>query len=223
MSNTKEKYDKLYKKLAQDSILKKNMSFNSKGKIFPSSSGVNCELNLRYSFTGTEKSYDFIWHGCENKIGDAIHAVIQNQFIEAFKDNVEIEKYITHIVEGIKINAKVDIILLKKQIIEIKTVKSEEGKEPDPAHIKQVQWYMGITGLKTAIISYFNREKGTHINSFEIEFNQREFDKIVEKFARVIRGDKNLRSDTRECKFCPYKKTCSSYKAVPKWGNKKED
>lgn len=218
MSN--EKYAALYKAIAIKTKKLADAKFNSTGKLFPSSSGVNCELFLRYNFTGAEKNIDFVWHGIENKIGDAIHAQIQKSFKEHLGDKVEIEKYITIVIEGLKINGKVDMILDGDKIIEIKTVKANEGKEPAPEHIAQVQWYMGVLGLKKAVISYFNRENGIHIQSFTIEYDERAFEKIKEKFARVIRGDKNLRSDNRECKYCPYKKICPSYKFVPKWTKK---
>jgi len=215
-----EKYDKLFKKLAQRVNRKKAEKWRSPGKIFPSSAGVSCELKLRYDFTGADKSIDFIWHGCENIIGDAIHDYIQTNFKDAFGEKVEIEKYISLVVEGVKINGKVDIILEKNKIIEIKTVKATEGKEPDITHIKQVQWYMGVLGLNKAALCYINRENGIHINTFEIEFDERVFEKIKLKFARVIKGVKDLRSDTRECKYCPYKKICPSYKPVPRWVKK---
>lgn len=220
MKDISDKYDKLFKALAIKTKKASDAKFNSEGKLFPSSSGINCELNLRFAFTGAEKIVDFVWHGIENKIGDAIHAQIQKSFKEHFKDKVEIEKYITLEVEGLKINGKVDMILQGNLIIEIKTVKASEGKEADPSHIAQVQWYMGVLGLKKAVISYFNRENGIHIQSFDIEYDERAFQKIQEKFARVIKGVANLRSDTRECKYCPYKNICSQYKPVAKWQKK---
>ena len=79
---------------------------------------------------------------------------------------------------------------------------------------------MGVLGLKKAAISYFNRENGIHIHTFEIDYDEKAFEKIKEKFAKVIRGDKNLRSDTRECKYCPYKNICKFVKHVPKWQKK---
>lgn len=206
-----EAYDKLFKHLAIKRTKKRNLKWKSTGKLFPSSSGVGCELQLRYDFLGEEKEIDFVWHGCENIIGNAVHKWIQDNFIEQFGNNVEIEKYVTKIVEGLKINAKIDIILKKKTIIEIKTVKDTEGKEPKKKDIAQVQWYMGVLGLDKAILSYFRRENGIHINSFEIPFDQGKFDRIVEKFAKVIRGDKNLRSDIRECGYCNYKVVCPNF------------
>lgn len=216
MSKNTKKYDAIFKAVAIKTKKRKEEGFRSTGKLYPSSSGVNCQLKLRYDFIGAEKSLDFIWHGAENVIGTAIHNWIQENFTEHFGDKVQIEKYITHVVEGLKINGKVDIILNNNKIIEIKTVKSSEGKEPDKSHIAQVQWYMGVLNLPKAAISYINRENGIHINTFEIDFDEVQFNRIVEKFAAVIRGDKNLRSDNRECKYCPYSKICSSYKK-PSW------
>ena len=183
-----EKYDKLLKALAIKKNTKKATGWKSTGKLFPSSAGVECELNLRFGFTGADKSIDFIWHGCENVIGDAIHEYIQSNFKDAFGEKVEVEKYITLEVEGVKINGKVDIILEGNKIIELKTIKSTEGKEPDPTHIKQVQWYMGVLKLPKAAICYINRENGIHIATYEIEYDERAFERIKEKFARVIKG-----------------------------------
>jgi len=212
----RDDYDKLYKGLAIARKRDRDESFKSVGKIFPSSAGTNCEQKLRYSFDGTDKKMDFVWHGCENRIGDAIHEWIQRNFIYQYGDKVEIEKWVEIEVEGVKIRGKVDIVLAKKKVIEIKTVKDKPIRKPDLTHVKQVQLYLGILGLKKAVISYFKRENGLHLNSFEIDFDQVMYDRILDKFAKVIQN-RQLRTDTRECRFCPYSWTCSSY-VRPQWG-----
>jgi len=217
MIDKSKEYAKLYKHLAQEEN-KKSLDWKSTGRIFPSSSGINCELNLRYGFLGTDKKSDFTWYGCEFKIGDAIHEYIQNTFKQKFGKRVKVESWASYWVEDVKINAKIDLILDNKKIIELKTVKAAEGKEPKSKDIKQVQWYMGVLKLDKAVLSYFNRENGVHISSFEIEFDQIAFDAIRNKFARVINGAKDLRSDTRECKFCSYSWKCPEAKYYPKWG-----
>lgn len=196
-------------------------TWDSTGRLFPSSAGVNCELNLRYSFTGTEQQKQYVHHGKENKIGDAIHRELQKDFEERFGDKVEVEKYISHDIDGLTINGKVDIVLNGKLIIEIKTVKPGEGKEVDPTHVKQVQWYMGVLGIKKTVVSYFDRQNGIHINSFEVDYDEKMFLAIREKFQRVVNGGPRLRSDNRECKFCPYSYTCPNYKR-PQWKKKGE-
>jgi len=215
-----EAWNKLYKHLAIEEN-KKSLNWKSAGRIFPSSAGVNCEVKLRYSFVGENKKSDFIWWGCENKIGNAVHDVIQNNFRQKFGEKVQIELYISYVVEGVKINAKVDLVLNGNKVIEIKTVKSTEGKELKQEHAKQVQWYLGVLGLKNGYVSYFNRENGIHIKTFKVEAEPKVFEHIKEKFAKVIRGDKNLRTDTRECEYCQYSWKCPSADRTPRWAKNK--
>jgi len=211
MSDKNKVMDLLYKTLAKKRTKKDSLSWKSTGKVFPSSAGTNCEQKLRYDFLGEDKELDFVWHGCENKIGNAIHDWVQENFVQHFGDKVECEMWVTKYIEGLRLNGKVDIDLNKKTLVEIKTVDTKKYKGIDPPHEDQLQYYMGALGRDKAILSYINRVNGIHIESFEIEFDKARYERIIEKFAKVIRGAKNLRTDTRECPFCPYKKKCSSF------------
>jgi len=204
-------WDKLYKHLAVEQNKKRN-DWKSTGRIFPSSSGVNCEVKLKYDFIGANKELNFIWHGCENKIGDVVHKFHQDNFKAKFGERVKIEQYAPYYVEGLKINAKYDILIDDKTLIDIKTVKKDEVEKNHKKNTRQMQWYMGVLKLGKSYLSYFNRENGIHLKTLQVDFEQKVFDHIVDKFARVIRGAKNLRADTRECKFCPYTYTCEYYK-----------
>jgi len=212
VKNNSKSYEKLYTTLAK----RTNGKFRySKGKIFPSNLGMGCEQNLRYGFLGTEQKKDFIWAGCANVVGNAVHDFIQNNFKDAFGDEVIIEKYITKEIEGVRINGRVDMIL-NGRLYEFKTVNKDKfSGEPDKKHLKQIQWYMGLLKKDKTVLSYFNRSDGLHLDSFEIDFDQKVYDNIVDKIKRVIKG-KHLKTDTRECRFCPYSWTCESYKR-PSW------
>jgi CRISPR/Cas system-associated exonuclease Cas4 (RecB family) len=212
-------WDALYKNVILTH--KASRSFSMKGKIFPSSGGVGCELKLNHLFIGTEEKKQYNHHGIEDRIGNAIHREIQNAMKLRFGDNVEVEKPISYTILDLQINGKVDLVLKNQLIIEIKTVKSSEGKSPEAEHIKQVQWYMGVLGLKKAVISYFNRENGIHLNTFEVTYDEKVFEYIKGKFQRVIEG-RGLKSDIRECKFCPFSWTCEQYKP-PQWSKKKDE
>jgi len=204
-------WDKLYQHVARE-FNKKSLSWRSTGRIFPSSAGTNCELKLKYDFLGTDRKSNFIWYGCEYKIGNSIHEWIQNNFKEKFGKRVKIEKRMSYYVEGIWIHGKYDILLDDIYLIEIKTVKESEVAKNHKKNIRQVQWYMGVLKLNTAYISYFNRENGVHLRTFKIDFDQEVFNHTVNKFARIINNAKDLRSDTRECKYCYYSWKCPDYK-----------
>jgi len=216
MTKKKDPWDLLYRHLAQEEN-KKQLDWKSTGRVFPSSAGTNCELKLKYDYLGTDKKKDFIWWGCENKIGNAVHDWLQSNFIQKFGESVEVEKWVNYKIGEVKINGKLDILLYKKKVIEIKTVKIEEGKKLKREHVMQLHWYMGVLGLTEGYISYFGRENGIHIKTFKVDFDQKMFDHIVRKFSRIINNAKDLRPDTRECKFCPYSYKCPSAKITPRW------
>jgi len=200
-------WSKFYQKLTQKR--KKANIYYSKGKIFASASGVNCEYYLRYLFDGTEKKSDFYWWGHEAQIGNAIHDEIQSDFRHSYKDKVKIETYQAFKIGDITINAKIDLIK-DDRVIEFKTVKDEEGREPREKDYMQLQFYMGVTGLNSGTLSYFKRSNGVHINSFDVQFDEKVFRDIVEKFERVLEN-KELREDKSECQYCDFKYCCPKF------------
>lgn len=217
-------YDKLYKEISVARI--KSRKIDTTGKIWPSSLGDNCELALRYLFEGATQEKKYTHHGKENKIGDKIHDEIQKDLTFRFGDKVEIEAKIKHIVEEVTISGKIDAILNKQLIIEIKSISQDDfdnKKKFDAKHrkyIRQVQWYMGVTGIKKSVLSYFNRVNGIHIVTFDVLADEAVFSLLVDRISRVIKK-KGLLPDTRECQYCPFSYVCPSYKR-PQWTKKSD-
>lgn len=203
ISNKTDKYSKIYKKLALNR--KKNGHFKTKGKIFASWAGRKCEQSMRYDFEGIEKKPDIIWPYYEARIGDAIHAEIQKDFSYAFKDKVEVESFLRTKIMDVRINPKIDMIMNNK-VWEIKTVKDSEDM-PRDKDLYQANFYMGISSMHKGILSYFNRSRGKHLATFELDFDEEMYNEVIEKFTRIINND-SLNKDEGECYFCNYKYLC---------------
>lgn len=204
-------WDGFFKKISQKRISKSY--FKTEGKIFASSAGELCEWKLRHGFLGVLPVIDEPWPGKENKIGDAIHEQIQEDLRNQFGKKVEIEKFVSTYFGKLKVNCKIDAILhafKEPQILEIKTCKDSEGKTPKREHFYQLQLYLGATGFKKGLLSYFKRSNGLHINTFEIEFDPQIYEEIKDKYIRV-QEERDLVANTKSCKFCGYKHVCDFF------------
>lgn len=206
-SSKTQHWDNIYTRLSKDRKIDKDENFVIEGKVFASSAGEACEEKLRFQFLGTKKKFKDIWHGKEAKIGDVIHDEIQKDLKKKFGDRIEIEGVYPLEVEGVTINCRIDAIMNKELVMEFKTCKDSEGMKPKKEHILQANFYMGVTGIKKAVISYFKRSNGLHIGSFHIDYDAKMYKDVVGKFKRVING-KFLKHSNKFCKFCPYSYKC---------------
>jgi len=190
---------------------KKGDIFYSEGRLFASWCGQTCEKQLRYNFDGVEKIIDDPWPGHEAQIGNAVHEEIQKDMELAFGEDVEIEQYYPITIAGVRINCKIDAILNGDTVIEMKSCKDSDGREPKPEHYQQLQFYMGVTGIKKGVLSYFKRSNGRHRNSFTVDFDPDVYATILDKYERIVNNE-NLKVDQTSCRFCPYVHLCEDAK-----------
>ena len=203
--------DPLYEGLILDYRKSKNKSqWSTKGKIWISTLvSTDCDRKLRFIFDDAPKDQnEDDWPGLESEIGILIHDIIQKSFVEK-KGLDKIEKKIFIVIEGVKINMKVDGVFKNGNLLEIKTLGSKDYdlKQPREKDVLQANFYLGITKANSVIITYLKRENGQHIKSFQITFDRERYKKVIMRICNIIK-DRNLRVDKRSCRFCQFTKIC---------------
>lgn len=184
--------------------------WSTKGKIYISTLlATDCDKQLRWIFDGAET--DPIvdeWPGLENEIGTLVHDLIQKSLLQ-MGGVASIEHKISIEVEGVKINMKTDGLFANGNVLEMKTLgpKDYDLKMPREKDVMQANFYLGILSKPKAIVSYFKRDNGKHIKSFQIDFDREKYKKVITRIVNIIR-DKNLRFSKRSCRFCKYTKHC---------------
>lgn len=95
-------------------------------------------------------------------------------------------------------------------IVEIKTC-NKLPDEPLPHHVMQLNGYLGLLGFRKGYIVYICKRDG-NVRIFQVGFNQRLFDRLVER-ARQLH--EHLKSDTPPppepsflCQYCEWKWKC---------------
>lgn len=201
----------LYDELLSDHQRQRNGNqWSTKDKIYVSTlTSSQCDRQLRFIFDDEQKDDPLpVWPGLENEIGTLIHNKIQEAF--ARKNGLqEIEKKISITIENVKINMKVDGVFKNENLLEIKTLGSKEYdiNQPRDKDIMQLNFYLGITGANSGIITYLKRDSGRHIKSFKIIFDRERYKKILYRICKII-SNKNLRTHRNSCKFCQFTKVC---------------
>jgi len=190
---------------------KKKPPYSTKGKVYASSLGCKCEWKLRFTYLDCPIDEDrFIWDGYEADIGTAIHDFIQK---DALGEGIltEAETWQRLKVGSVVINCKIDGLFIDGRLKEYKTIGEKDKllvqKAPKREHVIQANVYLGAKKLDHALITYVCRERGKHVVTWEIDFDQHLYNQTLDKVKRVS-TNKDLVKDKSECRFCVYKNTC---------------
>ena len=101
----------------------------------------------------------------------------------------------------------------KKILWEFKTFDPRVGADslPKAAHVLQTHVQMGVTGIDTTYLCYFNASDLFDIRVFEINFNETVYDNAKERATNVMRAQSPEELDVTEavikgeCEYCKYR------------------
>ena len=111
-----------------------------------------------------------------------------------------------HVLEFKTANAKSFAAMVKKGV-----------KESKPQHYAQMQLYMGWAGLDRAMYLVVNKDTDD-IHSERIEFDRKEFDRLLERAHRIVTGTEPAitlgeNAEYFSCKYCRFKAQCYATEA----------
>jgi hypothetical protein len=143
-------------------------------------------------------------------IGNIFHEWIQNNLLEGYKFEVEIEKKI----ESVVLRGRIDAIN-DEEIVELKTTNSlSYQRRPKEEHIVQINTYMGLTGIYKGKLVYIQKNDFDN-KTFELKFNKSLFDETIKK---IIAIDKQITDNVEykdviprmspNCYWCKNKQYC---------------
>jgi len=125
---------------------------------------------------------------------------------------------------GLRLSGRCDDIITvdgKKYIVEKKSCSSlsyyREQNKPSEHHKLQIMAYMAAFGIHQGFLLYMNK-KNFDTESFEIEFDQKTFDKELDRVKDIMvfvnnniipKAEAKFNKELKwQCQFCPYKERC---------------
>lgn len=103
-------------------------------------------------------------------------------------------------------------------IVELKSINdngfSNRLSKPKPEHVRQLQLYMHLTGLKRGILLYENKNN-QNLKEFEVPYDADIASEVINKIKNVhthvenkTLPDKEYERSSFECRYCDYKEIC---------------
>ncbi|MEM0001374.1 MAG: CRISPR-associated protein Cas4 [Desulfurococcaceae archaeon] len=138
-------------------------------------------------------------------LGDLTHLGLEKILMEkGIKVEVDLVKYVQVGNEIYLVKGRADAVDESRElVIEVKTSRSSLNL-PRDHHVKQLNFYLEITGFNNGIIIYITPEK---IVEYEIARQPIS----IENEVLDLLNNKHHPRYTWECNYCPYKRICSYY------------
>jgi len=137
-----------------------------------------------------------------------------------YRIEVSSEQKLSYQIGNVLIEGRYDNIITVKisdtkeevMLIEVKTTADlDKIKEPKPEHIMQLNFYIGLVGLKEGYLLYIDR-KNYRYKIFKIKYKKELFDQLVKRAIALHYSLVNNILPDREvgfrCKYCPFKNIC---------------
>lgn len=217
-----------------DDFLKKEYTPKGQGKYFPSEAGL-CLRKIWYSYKFPAQIEPDLLKIFEmgNIVHDFIVQVLKSDKISDIK-LLKSEFPFKVKVEDFEISGRVDNLIMvqasgKIYLVEVKSVKDLKYiKEASPHNIVQLQLYMHFVGVHNGILLYIDKSN-LKTKGFEIQYNEKEALRIIERFKTLHEHLKNNELPEAEarvhkelgwmCKLCEYRDECQTQTKIPKHEN----
>ncbi len=145
--------------------------------------------------------------------GEDVHERYQKYF-EDMGILVESERTLKN--DAYRIKGKADAIIElnnKEYIVELKSINgisASKLKKPKPDHVKQINLYMFMTGIKEGFILYENKNNQEILN-FKIDYKYSKIEPMLiamESILNNIRNNKLMPKKVDNCAACPFYRLC---------------
>ncbi len=177
-------------------FLKRGVSYKTIGRYYPSEAG-NCVRKIYYSYRTPKETDVEILKVFE--MGNLVHGFIVDVLKSEKNSEIELiasEDPFQVKIDNFVVSGRIDDVLLVKAdnklyVIEVKsTADLSYTKEPNEAHVYQIQLYMHHSKIKEGIILYV--EKNTlQAKSFVINYDETKLNEALDRFRLL---DNSLRN-----------------------------
>lgn len=160
--------------------------------------------------------------------GEDVHERYQKYF-EDMGILVESERTLKN--DAYRIKGKADAIIKldnKEYIVELKSINGISASKltkPKPDHVKQINLYMFMTGIKEGFILYENKNNQEMLN-FKVDYNYAKIEPMLiamEKILNSIKNNELMPKKMDNCAACPFYKLCKYDIKIPETQKTKID